>query len=98
MTVHVAVFRWKEGVDVQKQNAVLDEALDRMAAQIPGLVSFERGGDLGLYRRSFDYALVAHFDGPEALKAYKGNGVHEAVFQTHIAPVLGQQGSVQFEV
>ena len=97
MAVHVAVFRWRDGVDKEKQTTVLNEALDRMAEQIPGLLSFERGGDLGLYPRTFDFALVARFADEDALRAYKGNGVHEQVFQGYIEPVLDVQGSVQFE-
>ena len=98
MTMHVAVFRWCDGVDIEKQTAVLSEALDRMVEQIPGLLSFERGGDLGLYPRSFDFVLVARFVDEDALRAYKENSLHEQVFRSCIEPMLEAQGSVQFEV
>jgi quinol monooxygenase YgiN len=93
---HVAMFRWRPGVDVREQAARLGASLEELRHQVPGLLSLDYGVDLEVWPRTFDFALVATFSDVAALHAYGTNSAHQAVFEAHVRPVLETLGSVQF--
>jgi antibiotic biosynthesis monooxygenase (ABM) superfamily enzyme len=95
VVTHVAVFRWREGVDVHEQAARLGAALDELGRRVPGLLSLEHGADLDIWPRTFDFALIARFTDLESLRAYGANPEHQKVFEEHVRPVVESMGSVQ---
>lgn len=93
--VHVAVFRWRTGVDVHRQAALLGAALDDLRRHVPGLLSLEYGADLEIWPRTFDFALIARFADIASLRAYGDNEEHRRVYEKYVRPALDTLGSVQ---
>lgn len=74
----------------------LVEALRGLPAQIPEIISYQVGEDLGLRDGNADLALVAEFADEGAWRAYLAHSAHRAVVAEHVEPVVVSRQSAQF--
>jgi Stress responsive A/B Barrel Domain len=95
MIRHVVMFRWKAGVDDAHVQATAD-ALRGLPAQIPEILSYSCGPDLGVAATNFDFAVTAQFSGTDDFVTYRDHPAHQAVVQALIAPFVDERCAVQF--
>lgn len=95
MIRHVVMFRWKEGVDDAHVRATA-EALNALPGQIPEILSYTCGPDLGVAATNFDFAVSAQFEGVDEFVTYRDHPAHQAVVQTLIGPFVDERCAVQF--
>ncbi len=95
MIRHVVMFRWKEGVDDAHVQATA-EALRALPGQIPEILSYSCGSDVGIAATNFDFAVSALFAGTDEFVTYRDHPAHQAVVQTLIGPHVTERCAVQF--
>jgi len=95
MIRHVVMFRWKAGVDDAHVQATAD-ALRALPAQIPEILSYRCGPDLGVAATNFDFAVTAQFAGTDEFVTYRDHPAHQAVVQALIVPFVDERCAVQF--
>jgi hypothetical protein len=91
---HVVLFRWKTEVTAADVAAV-DEALAVLPAQIPSLVAYHHGADLGLGEGRWDYGIVAECDDAAGWAAYDQHPAHQHVVVEVIRPRVAERAAVQ---
>ena len=94
---HVVLFRFLPDSTPEQRQAVLD-GLRSLPAQIPELVDYRVGHDVGTAEDNFDFAVVADFAEPEHYETYRDHPAHEAVVSTFVRPLLAARASVQYEI
>jgi hypothetical protein len=93
---HVALFRFKaESTDAQRQ-AVLD-GLRALPAQIPELLDYRVGPDVGAADGNWDFAVVADFADRAGYEMYVNHPAHVAVATAHVRPILESRAAAQYE-
>jgi hypothetical protein len=95
MIRHVVMFRWKEGVDDAHVQATA-RALRALEGQIPEILSYSCGPDLGVAATNYDFAVSAQFAGTDEFVTYRDHPAHQAVVQTLIVPFAVERCAVQF--
>jgi Stress responsive A/B Barrel Domain len=95
MIVHTVSFRWHEHVSGD-QIEKFTMALAALPAQIPALVSYQFGPDLGLREGNADFGVVAMVHGPEDLPAYLDHPAHLAVVEQYTRVMAAARSAVQF--
>lgn len=95
MIRHVVLLRWSTAPDDAAQRAFA-AALDALPAQIPEIVSYEHGADVGIAAGNFDYAVTATFADAQDFPTYRDHPAHQAMFAEHIAPRVADRAAVQF--
>jgi hypothetical protein len=95
MIMHTVSFRWHEHVSAEQIEA-FTTALAALPAQIPALVSYRFGPDLGLRKGNADYAAVAVVHGEEDLPAYLDHPAHLAVVEQYTSVMAASRSAVQF--
>ena len=94
MILHIATFRWKDGV--KEQNiAELTAALLEMAAGIPEIRSYTAGTNLHLRPGGSDYGVAAILDDAAGLDTYLDHPAHKAVYETFLGWMLAERSAVQ---
>ena len=83
---HVLLLTMRDDADDTQVNALVD-ALRSLPAQIPEIVSYRTGRDLGLRDDTADVA---------AWRAYLAHPAHRAVVTDHVEPLVAHRQSVQF--
>lgn len=78
MLRHVALFRWKARTAAADLVSI-EEGLRGLPSQIPGILSYRFGRDLGIQDGNADFAVVADFADLEGLRAYWEHPAHLAV-------------------
>ncbi|MCA4131563.1 Dabb family protein [Arthrobacter sp. M4] len=96
MIRHTVLFRFKPEFPKQHKAAWI-EGLNRMAGNIPGLLSLTHGPDLVASARSFDYAIVADFTSLADIEVYNTHPLHEPLKQYSL-PNSEEIVSVDFEL
>lgn len=96
MIHHVVMFRWKDGVDDAHVQATA-AALRALPGQIPEIVSYSCGPDLGVAETNFDFAVSAQFADVEGFVTYRDHPAHQAVVQQMISPFVAERCAVQFD-
>lgn len=97
MIRHVVLFRFlPETTDAQK--AAMVEGLRALPAQIPQLLAYNVGPDLGLTDATFDLAVVADFADADGYRTYLAHDAHGAVVRDRIRPHVAERASVQYEI
>ena len=91
---HVVVFRWKDGTSVA-QVAAIAAALNGLPAQIPQLLSYHHGADLGLGEGRWDYGIVAECADADAWVLYDQHPAHQHVVVEIIRPHVAERAAVQ---
>jgi hypothetical protein len=94
---HVVLLRWSTPLDDAARRAFA-AALDALPGQIPEIVTYDHGPDVGVVQGNFDYAVTATFARPEDFPTYRDHPAHQAMFAEHIAPRLADRAAVQFEL
>lgn len=94
---HVALFRFIPEATAEQRQAALD-GLRSLPAQIPELVDYRVGPDVGTAEDNFDLAVVADFDVPEHFELYVHHPAHEAVASTLVRPIVAARTAVQYEI
>ncbi|RJL30959.1 Dabb family protein [Bailinhaonella thermotolerans] len=94
---HVVVFRWKDEASEEARSRVAAE-LGRLPGIIGEIRRYEMGADAGVNEGTFDFALVADFDGVDDYLVYRDHPEHRRVIAEFIAPIVAERASVQYEV
>ena len=97
MIMHLVTFTWRPDVTNDDVLAVID-ALSSLPDQIPELLSYSFGPDLGLREGNADFAVAATLEGPETLPAYLDHPEHLRIIREFIAPLIATRQAVQIEL
>jgi hypothetical protein len=97
MILHLATFRWKDGV-TDADVARLTEALHAMAAGIPEIRSYVAGANLHLRPGGMDFGVAAIVDTPEDLDVYIDHPAHAAVYAEYLGDMLAERTAVQLPI
>jgi len=95
--LHLATFSWRPDVTNDDVVAVI-EALSSLPGQIPELLSYRFGPDLGLREGNASFAVAAVLQGPEELPAYLDHPEHARIVEEFIAPLTAARQAVQIEI
>ena len=95
MVTHIVVFRWNAGVAAE-QIELLQEALDRLAADMSDVAIIRHGPDLRFRDGNGDYALVATFADRAGWDSYQADPRHQAFVRDFVAPIQASRRTVQF--
>lgn len=95
--MHLVTFTWRPDVTNDDVVAVI-EGLTSLPAQIPELLSYSFGPDLGLREGNADFAVAAVLDSPESLPAYLDHPEHVRILKEFIAPLIATRQAVQIEI
>jgi quinol monooxygenase YgiN len=97
MLRHVAMFKWRDGVEDEQKVAARD-ALAALKQQVPGVVEYTVGFDIGRNRNNWDMVLVADFQDVAGLESYFAHPVMNAASDL-VASVTQKEitARVQFE-
>jgi hypothetical protein len=96
MTItHIVIFTWRDSV-TSAEIAELEQALDRMAADMADLVTNRHGPDLRFREGNGDYALVATLIDRAAWDAYQEDPRHKAFVRDFVTPLAASRVAVQF--
>jgi len=96
MIRHTVLFKFKPGFPPADRRAWI-AGLDRMAGNIPGMLSLTHGQDVLGAERSFDYAIVADFERIEDIAVYNTHPLHEPL-KAYSFPNSEQILSVDFHL
>ena len=69
MIRHVAMFRWKDGIEEDRKRAARD-ALAALKQQVPSVVEYTVGFDIRRNPNNWDMVLVADFEDVPGLESY----------------------------
>ena len=97
MIRHVVLFRFTAETTEEQKAAIVD-GLRALPPQIPELLTYNVGPDLGLSEGTFEIAVVADFVDADAYRRYLAHDAHEAVARERIRPFVAQRASVQYEI
>ncbi len=97
MVRHVVVFKWKPDASGEAVQA-LAEGLAGLAGQIPEILGYTFGPDLGLADDHPDYGLVADFADVDAYRRYAEHPAHRRLIDDLLKPILASRHAVQIEV
>lgn len=92
---HVAVFTWKEGTSVDHVADFMN-ALTELRSQLPMLISYDFGSDLGLRDGNGEFAVVAQMATAEDVIAYLDHPLHQELVKTYVLPHAAERRAVQF--
>jgi hypothetical protein len=97
MIRHVVLFRFLPDTTDEQKTAIV-EGLRALPPQIPELLAYDVGPDLGLTDGTFDLGVVADFADAAGYRAYLAHDAHETVARERIRPFVAERASVQFEI
>ena len=92
---HVVMFQWVEGVDRADIDAAA-AALDALVADVPEVVSYVHGPDLGVSEGNFDYVIVGDFASAEDYVVYRDHPEHQRIIAEMIKPHVATRAAVQY--
>lgn len=95
--MHLVTFTWRTAVTNADVIAVI-EGLTSLPDQIPELLSYRFGPDLGLREGNADFAVAAVLESPQTLAAYLDHPEHVRILEEFIAPLIDSRQAVQFEL
>jgi len=91
------MFSWAETVAPGHVEAVT-AALDVLRGDIPEILRYEHGADLGINPGNYDYVVVADFASSEDYLVYRDHPQHQAFIQRHIVGSVADRAAVQYLV
>lgn len=95
--MHLVTFSWRAEVTNDDVLAVI-EGLSSLPDQIPELLSYNFGPDLGLREGNSDFAVAAVLDTPETLAGYLDHPEHVRIIKEFIGPLIATRQAVQIEL
>ena len=97
MILHCVTFEFVEGTTPEQVTAVT-AGLAQLPAQIPSLLRYEHGPDLGVREGTADYAVAAWVSDTEGLAGYLDHPAHVAAVGTLLGPLVASRQAVQLAV
>lgn len=97
MILHIATFKWNDGV-TEADVTALTEALEEMAAGIPEIRSYAAGANLHLRPAGADYGVAAIVDDAAGLDAYLDHPEHLAVYEKFIGRMMAERAAAQLPI
>ena len=97
MIRHIALLTLRPDTTDEQRQHILD-GLATLPAEIPALVDYRFGPDLGLAEGNATIAVVADCDDVAGYEAYRDHPAHVAVIAERIRPVLASRAAAQFEI
>lgn len=97
MILHLAAFRWNDGVTPEDITG-LTGALRAMAAGIPELRSYLCGESLRLRPGGADFGVAAIVDDESGLSAYLDSAAHAEVYERFLSRMIAERSAVQLPV
>ena len=94
--LHVAIFRWNDGVTDQQIDAFTD-ALIALRAKMPMLLSYRFGRDLGLREGNFAYGVVAELESAAMVHEYLDHELHQEFIRSFVVAFDPAPRAVQIE-
>jgi len=94
---HCVMFRFEDSV-TEAQIAAMSAALDALPGQIPEIVAYRHGPDLGIGPANFAYAITADFASVDDFATYRDHPEHQRFIADHITGKVTDRGAVQFEL
>jgi hypothetical protein len=94
---HVSHLRWKPDATAVEIERVTAE-LATLRHQVPGLLYYAFGPDLGLREGNADYAVVGVFADVDAYREYAGHPEHLRILHNVIGPILDARSAAQLPV
>ncbi len=92
--LHVAIFRFNEGV-TDEQVEWFTDGLIALKAQMPMLLSFRFGRDLGIRNGNYDYGVVAELEGSELVDVYLDHPLHQVFVEDYVKVMVAERRAVQ---
>ncbi len=97
MVRHVVVFSWRPDATEEAVQA-LAAGLAALPGQVPEILAYSFGPDLGLADDHPDYGLVADFADVDAYRRYAQHPAHRRVIDELLTPILASRHAVQIEL
>lgn len=97
MIRHIVTFRWTEP-RADDELGELGVALDALPGQIPEILSYQHGPDLGLAATNLDYAVTGTFADEASFVAYRDHPAHLQAIADHITGRVAERVAVQIAV
>jgi hypothetical protein len=97
MIRHVVTFALKEGTSADDLREV-EEALGKLPALIPELISYEFGRDLGLNEGNGGFGATALVEKPEHVASYLYHPEHLRISHEVLGPHVTSKIAVQYSV
>lgn len=94
--LHVAIFRWNDGVTDQQIDAFTD-ALIALRAKMPMLLSYRFGRDLGLRDGNFAYGVVAELESADMVDEYLDHALHQEFVRDFVVDMVAERRAVQID-
>ena len=97
MIRHCVLLTFTPDTDPGHAAFVADE-LSGLPAEIPEILAYTVGPDLGLHPANSSLAVVADFDDRAGYLAYRDHPAHRAIIAALITPHLAGRAAVQFTI
>jgi hypothetical protein len=94
---HLALFRWNPEVTPEQVDTFC-AILQEFRAQMPVLVAYRYGPDLGLRAGNMDFGVAALVAQPAHISEYLDHPRHQAIAKDYISWMVAERFAVQFEV
>lgn len=93
---HLVLFKFRPDTDPAAIQALAD-GLRALPAQIPEIVDYHVGPDIGLADSNWDFGVSADFDGVDDFHTYRGHPAHVDVVDKLVEPITESRIAVQFD-
>lgn len=77
-SIHIAIFKWKEGVEEARVNQAL-AVVRELTTKVPGIREIRCGENYHLASQGFTHGVVVIGDSRDALQAYRRHPEHEKI-------------------
>jgi hypothetical protein len=91
--MHIVLFKWHAGTSQTAVDEIATELLT-MSAELPVILSYRCGSDLGLSAGAWDFGVTSICRNPEDLQAYLSHPRHRDIVDRLMTPVLDQRIAV----
>jgi hypothetical protein len=91
--MHIVLFKWHAGTSQTAVDEIARELL-AMAVDLPEILSYRCGADLGLSAGAWDFGVTSICRNPEDLDAYLTHPRHRDIVDRLMVPVLDQRVAV----
>jgi Stress responsive A/B Barrel Domain len=95
--LHIALFRWKEGVTAEDV-ATVEQELAAFRPKIPVILDYRYGPDQHLRDGNADFAVLALVAGEEELHAYLDDPAHKEFVARVLVPRMTGREAMQLRV
>ena len=97
MIRHVVMFRFHDHVTADDV-AEFGAGLSAMVPNVPGIVAYQHGPDVGVNAGNHDYVVTADFATIDDYTIYRDHPAHRAVIERFTGPLVAGRAAVQFDL